>query len=189
MKTLRRTALMFVAVALLTLLPVLAAPAAAAPALAADGPQLTVKVRDAESAAGAGDKLPVVGKLTQGVQAAIIGRNAAGNWYQVRPTGGSTGWVTGAPALVQVTGDLSAVPIVSASAPAAKPAGKSVGTIVLQTASGGPIYVRERGREQPALSDHRHRPRPLTGWANGGVHALEQRRRRPRHGVENWCRR
>ena len=29
----------------------------------------------------------------------------------------------------------------SAPAPAAKPAGKSVGTIVLQTASGGPIYA------------------------------------------------
>ena len=90
---------------------------------------------------GPGTNYPVVGKLTQGAQAAIIGRNAAGSWYQVRPTGGSTGWVTGAPALVQVTGDLTAVPIVSAPAPAAKPAGRSVGTIVLQTASGGPIYV------------------------------------------------
>ena len=79
--------------------------------------------------------------LRQGAQAAIIGRNATGNWYQVRPTGGSTGWVTGSPALVQVTGDLTAVPVVSAPVPAAKPAGRSVGTIVLQTASGGPIYV------------------------------------------------
>ena len=132
---------MFVAVALLMLLPVFAAPAAAAPALAADGPQLTVKVATLNLRQGPGTNYPVVGKLTQGAQAAIIGRNAAGDWYQVRPTGGSTGWVTGAPALVQVTGDLTTVPVVSAPAPAAKPAGRSVGTIVLQTASGGPIYA------------------------------------------------
>ena len=90
---------------------------------------------------GPGTNYAVVGKLTQGAQAAIIGRNAAGDWYQVRPTGGSTGWVTGAPALVQVTGDLTTVPVVSAPAPAAKPAGSPGGTIVFQTASGGPIYV------------------------------------------------
>ena len=141
MKTIRRIALMFVAVALLMLLPVLAAPAAAAPAAAADGPQLTVKVATLNLRQGPGTNYPVVGKLTQGTQAAIIGRNAAGDWYQVRPTDGSTGWVTGAPTLVQVTGDLTAVPIVSAPVPAAKPAGRSVGTIVLQTASGGPIYA------------------------------------------------
>ena len=57
MKTLRRTVLMFVAVALLMLLPVLAAPAAAAPAWPVDGPQLTVKVATPEPATGAGDKL------------------------------------------------------------------------------------------------------------------------------------
>ncbi len=114
---------------------------AAAPALAADGPQLTVKVATLNLRQGPGTNYPVVGKLTQGAQAAIIGRNAAGDWYQVRPAGGSTGWVTGAPALVQVTGDLTAVPVVSAPVPAAQPAGKSAGTIVLQTASGGPIYA------------------------------------------------
>jgi len=136
MKTLRRTALILVAAALLMLLPVLAAPAAAA-----NGPQLTVKVASLNLRLGPGTNYPVVGKLTLGAQAAIIGRNAAGDWYQVRPTGGSTGWVTGAPALVQVTGDLATVPVVSAPAPAAKLAGKSAGTIVLQTASGGPIYA------------------------------------------------
>jgi len=136
MKTIRRTTLMFMTIALLMLLPVLAGPAAAA-----DGPQLTVKVTTLNLRQGPGTNYAVVGKLTQGTQAAIIGRNAAGDWYQVRPTGGSTGWVTGTPALVQVTGDLTTVPIVSASAPAAKPAGKSGGTIVLQTASGGPIYA------------------------------------------------
>jgi len=141
MKTIRQTALMFVAVALLMLLPVFAAPAAAAPTLAADGPQLTVKVATLNLRQGPGTNYPVVGKLTQGAQAAIIGRNAAGDWYQVRPTGGTTGWVTGAPALVQVTGDLTAVPVVAAPAPAAKPAGSPGGTIVLQTASGGPIYA------------------------------------------------
>jgi len=136
MKTVRRTALLFVAIALLMLLPVFAAPAAAA-----DGPQLTVKAATLNLRQGPGTNYPVVGKLTQGAQATIIGRNAAGDWYQVRPTGGSTGWVTGAPALVQVTGDLTAVPVVSAPTPAAKPAGRSAGTIVLQTASGGPIYA------------------------------------------------
>jgi hypothetical protein len=136
MKTIRRTALLFVAVALLMLLPVLAAPAAAA-----DGPQLTVKVATLNLRQGPGTGYAVIGKLTQGAQAAIIGRNAAGDWYQVRPTGGSTGWVTGAPAFVQVTGDLTAVPIVSAPAPAAKPAASPGGTIVFQIASGGPVYV------------------------------------------------
>ena len=74
MKTIRRIALMFVAVALLMLLPVLAAPAAAAPALAATGPQLTVKVATLNLRQGPGTNYPVVGKLTQGTQAAIIGR-------------------------------------------------------------------------------------------------------------------
>ena len=141
MKNIRPTALMLVAVALLMLMPVLVAPAAAAPALAADGPQLTVKAPTLNLRQGPGTNYAVIGKLTQGSQASIIGRNAAGNWYQVRPTGGSTGWVTGAPALVQVTGNLTAVPIVSAPAPAGKPAGSAGGTIVFQTASGGLIYI------------------------------------------------
>ena len=66
MKTIRQTALMFVAVALLMLLPVLAAPAAAAPALAADGPQLTVKVATLNLRQGPGTNYAVIGKLTQG---------------------------------------------------------------------------------------------------------------------------
>jgi dipeptidyl aminopeptidase/acylaminoacyl peptidase len=136
MKIVRRTALLFVAIALLMLLPALAAPAAAA-----DDPQLTVKVATLNLRQGPGTHYTVIGKLTQSTQAAIIGRNAAGDWYQVRPPGGSTGWVSGAPALVQTTGDLTTVPVVSAPAPAAKPAGGPGGTIVLQTASGGPIYA------------------------------------------------
>ncbi len=136
MNTVRRIALMFVAVALLMLLPVLAAPAAAA-----DGPQLTVQVPTLNLRQGPGTNYAVIGKLTQGAQAAIIGRNAASDWYQVRPTTGGTGWVSGSPALVALTGDLTAVPVVSAPAPAAKPAGSPGGTIVFQTASGGPIYA------------------------------------------------
>ncbi len=132
MKTVRRAVLIFVAAALL--ISVLAAPA-----LAADGPRLTVKVATLNLRQGPGTNYAVVGKLTQGTQVTIIGRNAAGDWYQVRPLTGGPGWVTGSPAFVQVTGDLTAVPVVSA--PAAKPAGKSGGTIVFQTASGGPIYV------------------------------------------------
>ena len=180
---------MFVAVALLMLLPVSAAPAAAAPALAADGPQLTVKVATLNLRQGPGTTYPVVGKLTQGAQAAIIGRNAAGDWYQVRPTGGSTGWVTGAPALVQVTGDLTAVPIVSRYGPGGE-TGRQIGGHDRAPNRQRRADLRgERGWEQPPLSDHWHRPCPLTGWANGGLHALEQRRRRPRHGVDHRCRR
>ena len=84
---------------LLMLLPVL--PPRPPAASAADGPQLTVKVPTLNLRQGPGTNYAVVGKLTQGAQAAIIGRNAAGTWYQVRPTGGGTGWVTGAPAFVQ----------------------------------------------------------------------------------------
>ena len=161
MKTIRQTALMFMAVALLMLLPVFVAPAAAAPALAADGPQLTVKVATLNLRQGPGTNYAVIGKLTQGAQAAVIGRNAAGDWYQVRPTGGSTGWVTGAPALVQVTGDLTAVPIVSAPAPAAKPAGQIGWHDRAPNRQRWADLRGERGREQPALSDHGDRPRPL----------------------------
>ena len=132
---------MFVAAALLMLLPVLVAPAAATPALAAEGPQLTVKVATLNLRQGPGTSYAVVGKLTQGAQATILGRNAAGDWFQVRPANGSTGWVSGSPAFVQVSGDGTAVPVVPAPAPAARSAGSTGGTIVFQTASGGPIYA------------------------------------------------
>jgi hypothetical protein len=153
------------------LLPILAAPTAAA-----DGPQLTVKVATLNLRQGPGTNYPVVGKLTQGAEAAISGLNAAGDWYQVRPTGGSTGWVSGAPALVQVTGDLTTVPIVSAPAPAAKPGGSRGGTIVLQTASGGPIFVANADGSDlrylttgidPALSPDR-RTVAFTRWPSAG---------------------
>jgi dipeptidyl aminopeptidase/acylaminoacyl peptidase len=136
MKTLRYTVLILVAATLLMLLPVLAAPVAAA-----DGPQLTVQVPTLNLRQGPGTNYAVIGKLTQGAQAAIIGRNTAGDWYQVRPADGGTGWVTSSPAFVKVSGDLTTVPVVSAPAPAAKPTGKAGSKIVFQTASGGPIYV------------------------------------------------
>jgi TolB protein len=107
-------------------------------------PQLTVVSRALNLREGPGTNYTVIKVLKQGEQASIIGRNAASSWWQVRLANATTGWVSGAPQLVSVSGDTASVPQVSVQPPPAvkaSPAARRGGVIVYQTSSGGPIYV------------------------------------------------
>ena len=133
----------------------------AASAQQAAVPSVTVLVSALHVRQGPGTNYPISGMLQAGTQATVIGRSAAGDWYQVHLADGSTGWVSGATAYVQVSGDPASVPVVAAPAlppavlpvtgssgaghggppnPAALRAGAG-GTIVFQTSSGGAIYI------------------------------------------------
>jgi hypothetical protein len=56
-----------------------------------------------------------VGQLVAGQQLDIVGKNAAGDWWQVCCVDGKQAWVTGS--LVQAQGDLGTVSVVSNIAP------------------------------------------------------------------------
>jgi hypothetical protein len=58
---------------------------------------------------GPGTEYPVIGGLEAGSAAPIVGRNAAGDWWQVEMSAAATGWVY-AP-LAQAAGDMAAVAI------------------------------------------------------------------------------
>lgn len=65
---------------------------------------------------GPGVDYTVVGALQPAAQVGIVGKDAAGDWYEVQLNGGSTGWVLSQ--LVQTSGDVGAV-TVEANIPAA----------------------------------------------------------------------
>jgi len=111
-------------------------------AQAAGGPQLTVTVTALNLRQGPGTTYPIIGALGNGTQVTLTGKNAAGDWYQVSLADGRTGWVSGAAAYVQVTGDVSGLPVIAAPPAVRQSTGDSHGgTIVFQTRSGGSIYV------------------------------------------------
>ena len=58
---------------------------------------------------------PTVGQVTKGASLDIVGRNAAGDWWQVCCVSGQQVWITGQ--LVQVQGDTSGVQILSSVPP------------------------------------------------------------------------
>src|SRR5512133_172985 len=125
---------------------------AAALAQSASGLSLTVTVSVLNVRQGPGTNYPIVGALHRGDQRTVSGRDAGGAWYQVPVLAGGAqlGWVFAT--FVQLSGDATTLPIISVPAPVAggatrtgtgttaAPAGKG-GTIVFQSASGGPIYA------------------------------------------------
>lgn len=129
------------------LLALAIAAAAFVPNVAAQGnesPTVSVIVEALNVRSGPWVNHPVIDVLLQGDQVAIIGRHTPTGWWQVRLEDGSTGWVTGKSTYVRVSGDTSSVPEADASAPtvATAAAGRGgAGTLVFQTASGGPIYA------------------------------------------------
>jgi dipeptidyl aminopeptidase/acylaminoacyl peptidase len=107
------------------------------------GPTLYVITEGLNVRNGPGIAYPAIDVLRQGDQVTIIGQHAASGWWQVRLSDGGTGWVSGGAAYVRVSGDTRSVPAVSTADPvAATTVGPAEsGTLVFQTASGGPIYA------------------------------------------------
>ena len=130
-----------VSVAIVVLALVLTGATATGAAQAPQTPGLTVLVPALNVRSGPGTGYPVIGTLRQGDQAPIVGRHSASGWWQVKPVSSSTGWVSGSPALVRVSGDTAAVPEVSAPPMPARPATAKKGLLVFQLSNGGTIYV------------------------------------------------
>ncbi len=115
-------------------------------AYAQSGVSLTVQVSGLNVRQGPGTDYPVISSLNAGDTVTALGKDSAGDWYQVQTAAGGTGWVNAA--YVQPAGDTGGLPVVAAPAvPAATPdtvpATGSVGpgVIVFQVSNGGPIYV------------------------------------------------
>ena len=70
---------------------------------------------------GPGTNYPIIGPAPAGASSQVLGRNADNSWVQVEypPGSGGTGWVYAS--LVQINGNLEAVPIVNAPPPPAQP--------------------------------------------------------------------
>jgi uncharacterized protein YraI len=106
------------------------------------GTRLSVLVEALNVRAGPGVTYAVIGLLVGGDEVAVTGQHVASGWWQVRLDDGRLGWVSGGAAYVQVSGDTGGVPEVAAppTAAAVSAPGRG-GTLVFQTASGGPIYA------------------------------------------------
>ncbi len=115
----------------------------------AGNPHLVVRVPALNVRGGPGLNYGIIDMLRQGTDVAVTGRSDPAGWWQVTLASGKSGWVNGAASLVQLGGATAGVPVVGAatspsakSAPAAAgPSTRAGGTIVFQTASGGPIYA------------------------------------------------
>ncbi len=138
------------ATAMVTVLAILvSASPSAALAQGVSGVSLTVTAGVLNVRQGPGTAYPTLGTLRQGDQRPVSARDPSGAWYQVPLVSGvaQLGWVFGA--YVQLSGDPAGLPIVAAPVPvSAVTAGQSAtnsagkgGTIVFQSASGGPIYA------------------------------------------------
>ncbi len=142
-------------VALIVGLALLVAGTAFVPDAAAqsvDSPVLTVLARALNVRSGPGLTYPAFDLLAQGDEVTIIGQHPASGWWQVALPDGGSGWVSGGPAYVSISGDTTGVPEVSVAASSATVTPSHVsyttpstpeagGTIVFQTASGGAIYA------------------------------------------------
>jgi uncharacterized protein YraI len=123
-----------------------------AAAQGSENPRLTVVYEALNLRSGPDITYSVVDVLLQGDEMAVIGRHTPSGWWQVQLDDGRTGWVSGKPIYVQVSGDTGSLSEVAAPVPpggtpaasAASTAGDQrgqAGTIVFQTVSGGPIYA------------------------------------------------
>jgi dipeptidyl aminopeptidase/acylaminoacyl peptidase len=119
---------------------------AVVPNAAAQGgasPSLSVITEALNVRSGPGIAYAAIDVLQQGDEVAIIGRHTPSGWWQVRLSDRRSGWVSAGAAYVKVSGNTSSVPTVEVAAPStATTAGPAEsGTLVFQTASGGPIYA------------------------------------------------
>ncbi|MBN1219940.1 MAG: PD40 domain-containing protein [Anaerolineae bacterium] len=113
-----------------------------------DSPTLTVITPVLSVRTGPGMTNEVIDYLWQDEQVSVTGYDAPSGWWQVELSDGKSGWVSGRPYDVSVTGDTAK--FVESTATSTEPAGNKAqltggnsqsGTIVFQTASGGPIYA------------------------------------------------
>jgi dipeptidyl aminopeptidase/acylaminoacyl peptidase len=112
------------------------------PAVAAQGEDrshLTVIAPALNVRSGPGITYSAFDTLAQGDRVAIIGYDAASDWWQVQLPIGQTGWVSGSPAYVTINGDTANL---SPNQPEQNNHFSSfTSTLVFQTISGGPIYA------------------------------------------------
>lgn len=95
---------------------------------------------------GPGTAYPAKSTLTQGDVVDVIGVSGLGTWYQVAQKGTLLGWIGAGPAYVSVSGNAENLPVISApalSGSASTSAGgnSGVGKLILQTSSGGDMYL------------------------------------------------
>ncbi len=88
--------------------PTSVAPAAVAAVETLTGPSVTVIVEGANVRAGPGTDFAIVGALTQGAQAAVLGRNDAADWLRIQTPQGE-GWIF--TTLVEVSVPVGDLPI------------------------------------------------------------------------------
>jgi dipeptidyl aminopeptidase/acylaminoacyl peptidase len=105
---------------------------------------LTVVAPALNVRSGPGSTYPALAQLTEGDTLAVVGHDPASHWWQVQLLNGQTGWVSGGPANVSVIPELATtVPkeAVSTQLQAPPPPAPISGSLVFQTAAGGPIYA------------------------------------------------
>lgn len=118
-----------------------------------DAPQLTIVAEALNIREGPGVTYPVLGVLRQDFEVPISGQDLVSGWWQITLPDGREGWVTNLPVYVDISGDTSSVPevtVLPAESVAQSttiapvdtgPVSTGGGTLVFQTASGGPIYA------------------------------------------------
>jgi TolB protein len=130
---------------LITIIALLLAGIILTPTAAAQGPdtrQLTVIAEAINVRSGPGLAYPAFDVLKQGDQLPVVGYDATSNWWQVKLFYGSTGWVSGGPNYVAVSGGATvSTPATAQQLSAPVSSSTNGGTIVFQTVSGGPIYA------------------------------------------------
>lgn len=94
---------------------------------------------------GPGTEYNLAGAMQNGESAEILGKNTAGDWWQVQLTNGQQGWVFGQ--LVELTGDASAI-AVAANIPAPPPTATPAPVVAAPTTA--PVEAPPPAEEAPA---------------------------------------
>ena len=114
-------------------------------AQSADNPTLTVVAPALNVRSGPGVTYAAFATLAQGDRVTLMGYEPVSAWWQVQLPNGQTGWVSGDPAYVSVSGNTTNLSTTTLPPPGNShfpiPNSPSPGTVVFQTTSGGPIYA------------------------------------------------